>query len=74
MNILKTLGKIGAVAAAGVGLILAGKSELGSSLFSNKEGGVDTDDLTDVPIPEQTEEEETAEVETEVQEEEETPE
>lgn len=72
MSILKVIGKIGAIAAGGAALILAGKSELGSSLFSNKEGGVDTDDLTGVPIPEQTEE--TPEVETEVQEEEETPE
>lgn len=55
MGLLKVIGKIGAIAAGGAALILAGKSELGSSLFSNKDGGVDTDDLTGVPIPEQTE-------------------
>ena len=75
MSILKVIGKIGAIAAGGAALILAGKSELGSSLFSNKDGGVDTDDLTQVPVmPEQTEEQTPEVVEETAEEEEETPE
>lgn len=72
MKILKVLGQVGAVAAAGVGLILAGKSGFGSDLFSSKdEDGVATDDLT--TMPEQTEQT-SEETETTATEEEETPE
>ena len=63
MKLLKVLGQVGAAAAAVGGLILAGKTGFGSDLFSSKETGPDTDDLTEVPVmPEETE---TTEVETE---------
>ena len=44
MSILKVIGKIGAVAAGGAALFLAGKSGLGESLFNSKDE-VSTDDL-----------------------------
>ena len=71
MSILKILGKVGAVAAGGAALFLAGKSGLGESLFSSKEDGVETDDLeaTLQPTPTETEDViETPEVETTEQE------
>ena len=72
MKLLKVLGQVGAAAAAVGGLILAGKTGFGSDLFSSKETGPDTDDLTEVPVmPEETE---TTEVETETATEEEVPE
>lgn len=37
MSILKILGKVGAVAAGGAALFLAGKSGLGESLFNGKD-------------------------------------
>lgn len=72
MKILKVLGQVGAAAAAIGGLILAGKSGFGSDLFSSKETGPETDDLTDVPIPEQTEEQASEVVEETTADEEET--
>jgi hypothetical protein len=67
MKVLNIIGKVGALAAAGVGLVLAGKTGFGSDLFSNKDADdtLPTDDLTNPEVPEQT----TQEVETEVQEE-----
>jgi hypothetical protein len=72
MKILNILGKVGAIAAAGVGLVLAGKSGFGSDLFQSKDEDNNTDDLQQVPVPEQTEV--TTEVVEEVQEDEEVPE
>lgn len=74
MKILNVIGKIGAVAAAGVGLVLAGKTGFGSDLFSSKGEDINTDDLQQVPVPEQTEEQETEVVEESDSDEEETPE
>lgn len=69
MKLLNVIGKIGAAAAAIGGLVLAGKTGFGSDLFSSKDDGVATDDLTQPVMPEQTE---TTEVETETTAEEET--
>lgn len=55
MNILKIVGKIGAIAAGGAALFLAGKSGLGESLFNGKDS-VDTDDLEQGLQPTPTEE------------------
>ena len=57
MKVLNILGKVGAAAAAIGGLVLAGKTGFGSDLFSSKDTGPDTDDLTQPVMPEQTEEE-----------------
>lgn len=56
MSILKIVGKIGAVAAGGAALFLAGKSGLGESLFTGSKD-VDTDDLEQglQPTPTETE-------------------
>ena len=65
MSILKILGKVGAVAAGGAALFLAGKSGLGESLFNGKED-IATDDLEDTLQPtETTEETETVDTTTE---------
>lgn len=74
MKILNILGKVGAVAVAGIGLVLAGKSGFGSDLFQSKGDDINTDDLQQMPVPEQTEEQETEVVEESDSDEEETPE
>lgn len=70
MSILKVLGKIGAVAAGGAALFLAGKSGLGESLFNGKDD-VDTNDLEQglQPTPTETTEEPTVVEETTAEEE-----
>ena len=62
MNIIKILSKVGAVAAGGAALFLAGKSGLGESLFNGKDD-VDTNDLEQglQPTPTETTEEPTVE-------------